>query len=317
MDLDNLSALLGEDVSAETHADLWVVAPDGETGARLVAEARRLADGLGCYVHAVANTEAAAPGLFAAGADRVHVTADAVQYLAAQQPEFVLFDAAREAEAAQFAQRAGAGLITNARDLSVEEGSRALLGAHPVYGDEYSHTLAVTTPVKVATVVSADLPEPYADPGRSGEVVTDESAATNTAVRDLGPADYHPPIWRPLSKARVIVAAGRGLRDDEGFALARQLAEVIGAELAGDRSALASGWVDEAHEVGVTGQEVAPDLYLAVGILGDTMHNAAITGARRVIAVHANAEAPIFGAADVAVVAEPKAWVRLVLAALQ
>jgi electron transfer flavoprotein alpha subunit len=57
-------------------------------------------------------------------------------------------------------------------------------------------------------------------------------------------------------------------------------------------------------------------VYLAVGILGDTQHNAAISGARRVIAVHANPAAPVFKAADMAIVAEPKAWMRALLAAL-
>jgi electron transfer flavoprotein alpha subunit len=84
------------------------------------------------------------------------------------------------------------------------------------------------------------------------------------------------------------------------------LAEKLGADLGGDRSAQDMGWIDEARVVGVTGQEVAPDLYVAVGVRGDTVHNAAIAGARHVIAVHANPAAPIFAVADEAVVGEPK-----------
>jgi electron transfer flavoprotein alpha subunit len=101
---------------------------------------------------------------------------------------------------------------------------------------------------------------------------------------------------------------------EAGLALAHQLAEKLGAEFAGDASARDLGWVDEAHEVGVTAQEVAPDLYVALGILGDTIHNAAIVVAKRVIAVHANPDAPIFAAADEAIVGEPREFLRHLLA---
>ena len=161
------------------------------------------------------------------------------------------------------------------------------------------------------------LPPAARDGARTGEIQTSEAAADDDRVRDLGPVDFAPPDWRPLTKARVIVAVGRGMEDAEGVALAAELAERLGAELAGDRGARDAGWIDEAHEVGVTAQEVAPELYVALGVLGDTVHNAAIVGARRVAAVHANPRAPIFAAADVAVAGEPKVVVRALLEALR
>jgi electron transfer flavoprotein alpha subunit len=316
MNIDDLSALLGEDLGAEAGADIWVVAPASEPGTRLVAEARRLADSLGCYVQALVAAEDEAAAAVAAGADRVHITGDPRGYLETQKPEFVFFAAAEAGAAALYAQRVGAGLITGAQGLSIEEGTRALLGSHAVYGGEYLHDLAVTSPVKVAAINTDTLPAAHPDPARSGETFLAADTTVSSHLLDLGPADYAPPSWRPLTKARRIVSVGRGLRDAASLALARQLAEALGAELAGDRSALASGWVDEAHLVDVTGQEVAPDLYLAVGILGDTMHNAAIASARRVIAVHRQSSAPIFAVADVAIVAEPKTWLPLLLEAL-
>jgi electron transfer flavoprotein alpha subunit len=140
--------------------------------------------------------------------------------------------------------------------------------------------------------------------------------APEPRFRDLGVVDYAPQMWRPLTKARVIVSAGRALKDTDGFALAEKLAQALGAELAGDRSARDLGWIDEAHEVSVMGQEVAPDLYIALGIRGDTYHNAAIAGARHVIAVYADANAPIFKAADEGVVAEPNAFAQTLLTQL-
>ncbi len=320
MDLSDLSALLGEDLGATTAADVWVLLPLAAASAAeltLVSEARRLADGLGCYVHAVVAGEDAAPPAIAAGADRVHVTHDPAGYLAKQQPEFVLLSSAHNALAAALAQTLHAGLITDVPgSVSVEPDSRALLGAHPVYAGEYFLDLAVTSSTKIATLNTDRLTAHLADPSRLGEVITSDLPAPTPRGRDLGPAAYQPPAWRPLTKARSIVSAGRGLHDQAGFVLAEQLAQALGAELAGDQSARDLGWVDEAHEVGVTGQEVAPDIYVAIGIAGDTIHNAAITGARQVIAIHANPLAPIFKVADLGFVADPKTVLPALIAAL-
>ena len=305
MDIDSLSQLMGEDLSAVSYADIWVVVPDADA-LPLLGEARRLADSLGCYVHAVIGEASLAQRAIECGADRVHVTEVPGLFMQSQHPEFALYPVAKNAQAAKAAQKHHAGLITDARNLSVDDSTRALIGSHPVYGGEYCVDVAVTSAAKFATLDPRLLPEPYADAARSGEVVPNDFVAPSPQFRDLGPVDFTPQGWRPLTKARIIVAAGRGVRDAEGFALVQQLAEVLGAEVGGDRSARDSGWIDEAHEVGVTGVEVAPELYLAVGIRGDTIHNAAIARAKRVIAIHPNPDAPIFAVADECVVAEPK-----------
>lgn len=315
MDMTDISTLMGEDITAENYADIWVALP-ALAAAPLLGEARRLADSLGCYVHAVIADERLSVQAIAFGADRVHVAVDAGAFLAGQQPEFVFFSVNQNVQAARLAQRLRAGLITDARNVSTSgDSTRALLGSHPIYGGEYFLDFAVTSPVKVATLDPRFLPEPFADPSRTGEVLA--TPATDggppTAARDLGRVDYAPHLWRPLTKAKVIVSAGRGVKDAEGFALVKQLAERLGAELAGDQSARDSGWVDEAHQVGVTAQEVAPDLYIAIGIRGDTMHNAAIARARQVIAIHSNPDAPIFAVADHGVVADPKAFLPKLL----
>jgi electron transfer flavoprotein alpha subunit len=321
MDIADLSALLGEDVAAEAFSDIWVVLPaagaEDPSAAAVLGEARRQADQLGCYVHAVVEREAEAQPAFALGADRTHVTADAAEYLAGQHPEFVLLPAALNRLAAQIAQRLDAGLITNATgEIAVDADTRALLASRPVYGGDYALDLAVTAPVKIATLHPAGRPAPFADPARSGEVIVSDVHPVEPPVHDLGPIDFAPPVWRPLSRARTIVSLGRGLGGDAAVQIARELAGRLGAEVGGDRSARDSGWVDEAHEVGVTGQEVAPDVYLALGIRGDTIHNAAITGARLVIAVHPAANAPIFQAADAGIVGEPAEFLQALLAVL-
>jgi electron transfer flavoprotein alpha subunit len=312
MDLDALSHLMGEDLSATSYADIWVCAPDPADLA-LVGEARRLADALGCYVHAVIADADLAERAIAVGADRVHVVDRPGEFVMAQHPEFALFPVSKAHQAARAAERHKAGLISDARHLSVDDSTRALLGAYPVYGGDYFVEVAVTSPAKFVTLDPRVLPEPYADRGRTGEVVPNEFSAGEPLVRDLGPVDYTPQAWRPLQKARLILAVGRGLQSPDGFALAQQLAEKLGAEIGGDRSAEDLGWIGEDQVVGVTGQEVGPDLYLAFGIRGDTVHNAAIARARRVVAVHASAAAPLLAIADEAVVGDPKDVLRQLL----
>lgn len=315
MDIADLSALMGEDIAAGNYADIWVVLTD-PGAAPLLGEARRLADSLGCYVHVVISDASLSARVIALGADKIHLAEVPGLFVQTQYPEFALFPISKNAQAAKAAQKHKAGLITDARNLSVDESTRALLGSHPVYGGEYFLDFALTSPAKFATLDPRLLPEPYADPSRRGEVVPNDFIAPEPRFRDLGPVEYTPQSWRPLTKAKVIVSVGSGVKDAEGLSLAGQLAEKLGAEIGGDRSGVDFGWVDEAHLVGVTGQEVAPDLYIAVGIRGDTYHNAAIVGAKTVVAIYPNPEAPIFAAADYGVVANPKEFLPKLIAQL-
>jgi electron transfer flavoprotein alpha subunit len=325
MDLSDLSALLGEELKAAGHTDIWVVTgPQPPSGAKqvdasgLLAEARRLADNIGCYVHAVVVDTTAASEAFTFGADRAHVVADPVTYLLGQQPEFVFFTAEHGAAAAEFAQRGSAGLIDQAiGPLGIDPETRALSARRAVYRGDYLLDLAVITPLKVAAVRLDSLAPTMPDDTHTGEIVA--SGEDEPAVQlwhDLGQASYRPAAQPPLWKANVIVAAGRGLVDEDGFHRAKQLATRLGAEIAGDRSVRGRGWIDEAREIGVTGQEVSPTLYVAAGVLGDTVHNAAIAGARNVVAIHIRADAPIFATADIAVVGEPKQVLAELLDAL-
>jgi electron transfer flavoprotein alpha subunit len=315
MDIADLSALPGPDLTAENCADLWVVVPD-LNAASLLGEARRLADSLGCYVHAIVPDESLSEQAIARGADRVHPAPEAVACLATQQPEFVFFPLAHFAEAARLAQHFRAGLITDARNLSVDDSTRALLGSHPVYGGDYWVDVSTASPVKIATLDPRVYPALYPDPARAGEVLPSAVPVLESRVHDTGLVVYQPQPWRPLTKAKIIVAVGNGIKDAEGFALAEQLAQKLGAEMAADRSGVDFGWGAEDRLVAVTGAEVAPELYIALGIRGDTYHNAAIVGAKQIIAVHANPEASIFTIADYGVVASPKEFLPKLLAAL-
>ncbi len=105
-----------------------------------------------------------------------------------------------------------------------------------------------------------------------------------------------------LTQAEIIVSVGRGIKEQKNIELAKQLAEVLGGEIAASRPICDSGWLPMDRQIGSSGQTVAPKLYLALGISGAIQHIVGMKGARTIIAVNKDSEAPIFEIADYAVV---------------
>jgi electron transfer flavoprotein alpha subunit len=105
-----------------------------------------------------------------------------------------------------------------------------------------------------------------------------------------------------LTQAEVIVSVGRGIKEQKNIELVKQLADALGAELAASRPICDSGWLPMDRQVGSSGQTVAPKLYLAIGISGAIQHIVGMKGAKSIIAVNKDSEAPIFEIADYAVV---------------
>ncbi len=105
-----------------------------------------------------------------------------------------------------------------------------------------------------------------------------------------------------LTQAEIIVAVGRGIKEQKNIDIAKQLADALGGEIAASRPICDSGWLPMDRQIGSSGQTVAPKLYLALGISGAIQHIVGMKGARTIIAVNKDSEAPIFEIADYAVV---------------
>ena len=101
-----------------------------------------------------------------------------------------------------------------------------------------------------------------------------------------------------LSQAERIVAVGRGIKGQEHLAIAKSLAEALGAELAASRPICDAGWLPMDRQIGSSGQTVAPRLYVALGISGAIQHLVGMKGSRTIVAVNKDADAPIFEIAD-------------------
>lgn len=120
-----------------------------------------------------------------------------------------------------------------------------------------------------------------------------------------------------LTQAERIVAVGRGIKGQEHLPLAQDLARAIDAELAASRPICDSGWLPMDRQIGSSGQTVAPKLYLAVGISGAIQHLVGMKGARTIVAVNKDTDAPIFEVADYGIVGDLFEVVPAILAALE
>jgi electron transfer flavoprotein alpha subunit len=105
-----------------------------------------------------------------------------------------------------------------------------------------------------------------------------------------------------LTQAEVIVSVGRGIKEEKNIALAKQLAEALGGEIAASRPICDAGWLPMDRQIGSSGQTVAPKLYVALGISGAIQHIVGMKGSRTIVAINKDSEAPIFEVADIGIV---------------
>ena len=105
-----------------------------------------------------------------------------------------------------------------------------------------------------------------------------------------------------ITQSESLVGIGRGLKEDKNLPLAEELAQLIKADLCGSRAACDAGWLPDDRQVGTSGKTVQPNLYICMGISGAFQHVAGIKGAKTVVAINKDPNAPIFAEADYAII---------------
>jgi electron transfer flavoprotein alpha subunit len=145
--------------------------------------------------------------------------------------------------------------------------------------------------------------------------VAAEPAGAPASVRSFAPAEADTSVrvvdrieessgGVSLRDAKVVVSGGRGVGSAEGFAVIEELAGELGAAVGCSRVVTMAGWRPHADQVGQTGTKIAADLYVACGISGATQHIAGAKGAKKILAINADPEAPILAVADYAVIGD-------------
>lgn len=175
----------------------------------------------------------------------------------------------------------------------------------PIYAGNAILTVQSTDEIKVLTLRGTAFPAEETSPeGPSAEIIdgVDPKAEspTNWISEDLAQSD------RPeLATANRVVSGGRGLKSKEQFdALIPPLADALGAAIGASRAAVDSGFADNSLQVGQTGKNVAPQLYLCAGISGAIQHLAGMKDSKVIAAINKDADAPIFQVADVGLVGD-------------
>lgn len=208
---------------------------------------------------------------------------------------------------ARLAYRLKAGIVTDVIDITVQESERIPRLARQAYGGKAT---AVIVPKSFPVVVTLK-PRTF-DPGapsggRQGkeisvEVNLDAAQARTRLVERV----REETTGVKLDDASVVISGGRGLGGPEGFNLLTELARTLKGAVGASRAATDAGWVPSSMQVGQTGKTVSPDLYIAVGISGATQHVAGITGAKTIVAINSDEEAPIFKVAHLGIVGDFK-----------
>ena len=326
----------GADLSA--YRDIWVFVQVDESGAvlpvafELLGRARALAVQRGCAVVALLPQGPDGAGalereLIARGANRVltvhdermapldaEVCARWVCGLAQRlKPEIILYGATafgREL-APMVAVRLETGLTADCTRLEIDADTGLLQQTRPAFGGNLMATIEcparrpqmATVRPGVFAADACEFPAAAGNDAIAGKVVECPlDAAVRPRVRVLATEPAQQGV--SLAQAKRLVVVGRGIGSKKHLPLMKRLARALDAELGCTRPLVEAGWLEYPHQVGQTGVSVAPKLLVSIGVSGAIQHLAGIGGAKTIIAINEDAQAPIFGIAHYHVVGD-------------
>lgn len=311
------------------YKDIWVFVEQREqklmnVSLEILGEARRLVDKKGvkaCAVLVGYEVKGLAEELIKYGADVVYVidhlllknyTTDAYTKVICDlanslKPEVILYGATYVGRdlAPRIAARMQTGLTADCTALDIDENG-LLLQIRPAFGGNLIATIICPERrPQMATIRPGVMKKALIDEGRRGEVIEIKPVIEEKDIRtEIISIIKEARQKVNLEEADIIVSGGRGVGGPEGFKLIEELAEVLGGVVGASRAAVEAGWISSDHQVGQTGKTVRPKLYIACGISGAIQHIAGMGGAKTIVAINKNPDAPIFKIADYGIVGD-------------
>jgi electron transfer flavoprotein alpha subunit len=196
----------------------------------------------------------------------------------------------------------GLRLFSNAFDLEASESE--LVASRKVYGAAWQ--VRVAAPLDgtvVATMARHGRPVPEQTPPAPVEQMSIDLEGLAIGTKSMG-------VVTPdaeegdITRSDVVIGVGRGIRDPANLAMVEELARELGGVVACSRPLVDLEWMPHSRQVGASGQEIAPKVYIACGISGAAQHLAGIRGAQTIVAINKDPKAPIFGLSDYGVVGD-------------
>ncbi len=287
----------------------------------LLGVGRRLADRLGVDLNAAlfgADGDEAGE-LIKWGADNVYLCSDdslrnfndepytdlLSEIVNRTKPEIVLAGATSIGRSflPRVAVRIRAGLTADCTSLEIEENSRNFLQIRPAFGGNIMATIICPERrPQMATVRPRVMKVGEYNPDRQGEIIKIDPPSNQTKTRVLETIKEDSSCSVSIQEAEVIISGGRGLGNEKGFEMLKELAGLLNGVVGASRAAVDEGWIQYSHQVGQTGKTVCPKIYLACAISGAVQHLVGMQSSDIIIAINKNPEAPIFSIANYGVV---------------
>src|ERR1035437_4820878 len=286
-----------------------------KTALELLTIARRLGEPSAVFIGSGFDT--AKETLAQYGAEKVYrvESADVSDYLVAPKaevlaalvgsaaPAAVLITSSPEGKeiAARLAIKTQSGLITDAVDVQAGEGG-TVRTTQSVFAGGFTVQASVTKGTPIVTV-KPNSAAPEAVSGGAAEQVVEISILTSAKAARITDSQPMAATGRPeLTEAAIVVSGGRCTAGD--FSKVEEFADSLGAAVGASRAAVDAGWYPHSNQVGQTGKQVSPQLYVAAGISGAIQHRAGMQTSKMIIAVNKDEEAPIFELVDFGVVGD-------------